>query len=754
MVYKYLGIEKPKNANGKLNGTEKLEVCTDLLPTDLEAISPDSVTSSKNVQNISIDEEFSPKLCENEDAMKDAANDEHESPPFEPIADKSDFLNENSNDSHLSGISGLTSRGSLSPKPKDEDLENINQDSILSRVSSSSQASIPAPIVNASNSTEDSSTKYNEQSADETMKTDENEADKQDLSENNIDLKMDVDSSMSCDSDAKALVIITESSNDAVEEKPAVQENIASNEEIKTEHNTNTNETQSVDKDSANSDLSKSSISKSDKTSSKSDKHSNSRKRSSNSHSSHSDKHHSSSSSHRSKHKHHDKEKERSVERKDKTDHDKDKDKSKKYKKSRDSRDERDDKEREKSRKNEHSKDRKDKHESSHSKHGSSSDKHHNGKSKSPRESSKSKSSSSHSKSSKKHSDEHSSSKHAAEDHKTDKDKARKKSKSQDDHSSAKNQKSDYRRSTDRDSNDGNGAGSKKHSFSSQSVPNSNKQKENTSDTFPSSNSSNEMSDSTQVKAKELALSTTEKSENSKQEFNNTTGITEIRKPKIASNIYEARKLIKVRRKIERRNQKQKAKQLKSQMSQESSDINSDTTPKQASSGCDEEECVKEIEEPTKEENVPKKKRLSDTKENSSSDGSQFYGFTDDLKVFYDVDTSSNSDEMEIAHNLSATSSNEFDESQEQTKQKSKEEIMEIIFGRGVVPSTNSKDGETVQNGGFQVSYCSDYDDDQDNMEVSTVETSPKNNEVTNCVNNNVHKRQKLDDSSKSRLND
>ncbi|XP_026463852.1 uncharacterized protein LOC113366465 isoform X1 [Ctenocephalides felis] len=103
---------------------------------------------------------------------------------------------------------------------------------------------------------------------------------------------------------------------------------------------------------------------------------------------------------------------------------------------------------------------------------------------------------------------------------------------------------------------------------------------------------------------------------------------------------------------------------------------------------------------------------------------------------------------MEIAHNLSATSSNEFDESQEQTKQKSKEEIMEIIFGRGVVPSTNSKDGETVQNGGFQVSYCSDYDDDQDNMEVSTVD-SPKNNEVTNCVNNNVHKRQKLDDSSK-----
>lgn len=81
--------------------------------------------------------------------LDESKNDDDESPPFEPLNEKSVFSHqdETTNDSHLSGISGLTSHDSnLSSSSPNKTYYNIpevsNQDSHLSKVSSTSHLSI------------------------------------------------------------------------------------------------------------------------------------------------------------------------------------------------------------------------------------------------------------------------------------------------------------------------------------------------------------------------------------------------------------------------------------------------------------------------------------------------------------------------------------------------------------------------------------------------------------------------------------
>lgn len=97
VVYKYLGIEKRQDPQNKANVN-----ATDLLPKDLEAVSPESVQSSKH------DEQK-----EDTDTLNESLTskmDEDESPPFEPLEGCQPTVmtvqEETSLDSELSGISG------------------------------------------------------------------------------------------------------------------------------------------------------------------------------------------------------------------------------------------------------------------------------------------------------------------------------------------------------------------------------------------------------------------------------------------------------------------------------------------------------------------------------------------------------------------------------------------------------------------------------------------------------------------------
>lgn len=108
IVYNYLGIEKPKPA---LNGGE-IEVQTDFLPEDLEAVSPDSDKKSSSTSSdiaIKAEQIANDELNESKEIVED-----FESPAFEPLETRppSQIKNE-SNDSHASAISGLTSQDSV-----------------------------------------------------------------------------------------------------------------------------------------------------------------------------------------------------------------------------------------------------------------------------------------------------------------------------------------------------------------------------------------------------------------------------------------------------------------------------------------------------------------------------------------------------------------------------------------------------------------------------------------------------------------
>lgn len=198
VVYKFLGIERPKTK--EKNGACGLK---DLLPKDLDPVSPESDKNSLKDESLesldindindfdrkqdekvdeqrpqdeemykdknrassenghfSLEEKTSDEaykiLSKNESnsnlntsAKSDDKMDEEEeevSPTFEPI----DIMNLNesniSNDSHLSGISELTSHRSRSPDFSNElsrdNFEYSNQDSQLSKVSSDSRLSI------------------------------------------------------------------------------------------------------------------------------------------------------------------------------------------------------------------------------------------------------------------------------------------------------------------------------------------------------------------------------------------------------------------------------------------------------------------------------------------------------------------------------------------------------------------------------------------------------------------------------------
>lgn len=186
VVYKFLGLERPR-ARERNGGGFK-----DLLPKDLDPVSPESDKNSlKDVSLDSVDAEMGvggdagnfreendskntisgngvsessekstsdvPKVFAGSASSAVALDtsgksedkpeeEEEESPVFEPI----DIMNLNesniSNDSHLSGISELTSHRSRSPDFSNEtsrdNMDFSNQDSQLSKVSSDSRLSI------------------------------------------------------------------------------------------------------------------------------------------------------------------------------------------------------------------------------------------------------------------------------------------------------------------------------------------------------------------------------------------------------------------------------------------------------------------------------------------------------------------------------------------------------------------------------------------------------------------------------------
>lgn len=117
ITYKYLGIEKPtKSMSEHLDYSyNKLTVETDLMPTDLEAVSPDSEKSghkSGSFEKLNDMDELANSLT---DDVSEKNIDDDESPPFEPLEELSNnsIKNEESNSSITSAISGLTSQGSI-----------------------------------------------------------------------------------------------------------------------------------------------------------------------------------------------------------------------------------------------------------------------------------------------------------------------------------------------------------------------------------------------------------------------------------------------------------------------------------------------------------------------------------------------------------------------------------------------------------------------------------------------------------------
>jgi hypothetical protein len=141
----YMGALTAENIARKEE--KKLPTLTDLLPKELEPISPESDTLKEKDDS---DEE-------GEIGFADGKEEEESSPPFEPIEEVNSRLEESSIDSHLSGISELTSHESQhshvsfmvsnhannnSSLTKMPALDLSNNDSQLSKVSSGSRLSI------------------------------------------------------------------------------------------------------------------------------------------------------------------------------------------------------------------------------------------------------------------------------------------------------------------------------------------------------------------------------------------------------------------------------------------------------------------------------------------------------------------------------------------------------------------------------------------------------------------------------------
>lgn len=150
ILYQYVGISKP--VKKEKNPDEALEVETDLLPTDLEQVSPDSDKKSSTSEIINAedikDEEIEEEIVE---------DDDFESPAFEPVEAMEVDRNEQSQHSNLSAISGLTSQdsvenkiesNSIEPQPT-EIQEQLQQDTQLSQISSIQDMSQEAETVPA-----------------------------------------------------------------------------------------------------------------------------------------------------------------------------------------------------------------------------------------------------------------------------------------------------------------------------------------------------------------------------------------------------------------------------------------------------------------------------------------------------------------------------------------------------------------------------------------------------------------------------
>ncbi|CAO1307317.1 unnamed protein product [Diamesa serratosioi] len=150
ILYNYAGVPKPslkavKHENGILNA---LEVQTDLLPTDLEAVSPDSDKKS-NISDAPgdiVEEEVDEEM----EIVEDEPEEDFESPAFEPLENLSP-KNENSQTSDFSAISGLTSQDSIEDKSQTSQtsepigVETMEIDSQLSQISSANSQSLTEP---------------------------------------------------------------------------------------------------------------------------------------------------------------------------------------------------------------------------------------------------------------------------------------------------------------------------------------------------------------------------------------------------------------------------------------------------------------------------------------------------------------------------------------------------------------------------------------------------------------------------------
>ncbi|XP_055617415.1 biorientation of chromosomes in cell division protein 1-like 1 [Toxorhynchites rutilus septentrionalis] len=121
IVYNYLGIEKPKPV---INGSG-FDIQTDFMPEDLEAVSPDS---DKKSSSASSDILATHEQSINEELNESKENvDDFESPAFEPLETRSPSqTKQESNDSHTSAISGLTSQESVQSEHHQDSIQEPN----------------------------------------------------------------------------------------------------------------------------------------------------------------------------------------------------------------------------------------------------------------------------------------------------------------------------------------------------------------------------------------------------------------------------------------------------------------------------------------------------------------------------------------------------------------------------------------------------------------------------------------------------
>lgn len=106
-----------------INGSG-LDIQTDFMPEDLEAVSPDSDKKSSSASSdvLAVHEQ-----SVNEELNESKENgDDFESPAFEPLETRSPSqIKQESNDSHASAISGLTSQESIESEHQDSVQEPI-----------------------------------------------------------------------------------------------------------------------------------------------------------------------------------------------------------------------------------------------------------------------------------------------------------------------------------------------------------------------------------------------------------------------------------------------------------------------------------------------------------------------------------------------------------------------------------------------------------------------------------------------------